>query len=252
MVNLGWVAVARRNSRVWKKLMFPSLLGNFAEPLLYLVAIGYGLGQFVGKLEGLDYVLFLATGIVCSNAMNVASFEGMYSAYARMAVQKTWEGMLMTPLSISDIVLGESIWSAIKTVINSVCILLVVWGLGLIPFYRILPALPVLFLSGLSFAMMALVVTSFAKGYDFFSYYMSLFLSPMMLLSGVFFPLTQLPLPLQWIMNLFPLTHTVAIIRPLLSGQPLVGVAGHLVVIVTYLLLAYFVAVWSLRRRLIK
>lgn len=252
MVNLGWVAVTRRNTRFWKKFIFASMLGNFAEPLLYLVAIGYGLGQMVGKLEGLDYVLFLATGIVSSTAMNVASFEGMYSAYSRMAVQKTWEGMLMTPLSITDVVLGESIWSAIKAVINSVCILLVVWGLGLIPFYRILPALPVLFLSGLSFAMMALVVTSFAKGYEFFSYYMSLFLSPLMLLSGVFFPITQLPLSLQWIMNVFPLAHTVAIIRPLLSGQPLIGVTSHLFVIGIYLLIAYFVSVWLLRRRLIK
>lgn len=248
----NWMAVWSRNSRVWKKLMIPSLLGNFAEPLFYLVAIGYGLGRFVGPLEGLDYVLFLATGIVCSNAMNVASFEGMYSAYARMAVQKTWEGMLMTPLSISDIILGEALWSATKTLINSLCILLVMWGLDLIAFYRIFLVLPVLFLSGLCFAMMALVVTAFAKGYDFFLYYFTLFLSPLLLLSGVFFPLSQLPAPVEGLMQIFPLTHIVILVRPLLSGQAASGYLEHLLVINTYLIVAYFLAIKCMRKRLIQ
>lgn len=252
--SVGWMAVWRRNSRVWKKLMIPSLLGNFAEPLLYLVAIGYGLGSVVGKMEGLDYILFLATGIVCSNAMNVASFEGMYSAYARMAVQRTWEGMLMTPLSLSDIVFGEAVWAATKTLINSICILLVISGLGLIEFQRLFLALPILFLTGFCFAALALIVTSFAKSYDFFLYYFTLVLSPLLLLSGIFFPIKSLPFFLTDIMQVLPLSQAVSVIRPLLSTGTVSVNEGvlHLASLGFYAVLFYWVAVVLLKKRLMQ
>ena len=95
--RMRWVAVWRRNARVWRKLLGPALLGNIGEPLLYLLALGYGLGVFVGELEGMDYITFLASGFVCASAMNTASFEGLYSAYTRMAVQDTWTAMYFTP-----------------------------------------------------------------------------------------------------------------------------------------------------------
>ncbi|HSM28418.1 MAG TPA: nodulation protein NodJ, partial [Thioalkalivibrio sp.] len=92
--TLRFVAVWRRNLRVWRKLMMPSLLGNFGEPVLYLLAFGYGFGRLVGDLDGMSYMVFIASGIICSSAMFTASFEGMYSAYTRMAEQNTWLAML--------------------------------------------------------------------------------------------------------------------------------------------------------------
>ena len=83
VVVLHWLPVWRRNFKVWSKMAGPSLLGNFGEPLLYLLALGYGLGSIIGSLQGLPYLIFLASGIVCSSAMVTASFEGTYSAYAR-------------------------------------------------------------------------------------------------------------------------------------------------------------------------
>ncbi|NIV36311.1 MAG: nodulation protein NodJ, partial [Anaerolineae bacterium] len=93
-ISLRWIAVWRRNARVWRRLAGPALLGNIGEPLLYLLALGYGLGSFVGEVEGMDYITFLASGFVCASVMNTASFEGVYSAYTRMAVQDTWTAML--------------------------------------------------------------------------------------------------------------------------------------------------------------
>lgn len=106
--SLRWVPVWRRNMLVWRKLAGPAILGNFGEPLLYLLALGYGLGAFVQNMSELPYLVFLASGTVCSSAMSTASFEGMYSAYTRMAVQNTWGAMLATPLAVRDVVLGET------------------------------------------------------------------------------------------------------------------------------------------------
>ena len=92
-----FIAVWLRNLRVWRKLMLPSLLGNFGEPVLYLLALGYGLGQFVGEVESMPYMVFLASGIVCSAAMTGATFEALYSAYTRLTQQQTWAAMLAAP-----------------------------------------------------------------------------------------------------------------------------------------------------------
>ena len=108
---IRWFPVWQRNFRVWSKLAGPSLLGNFGEPLLYLLALGYGLGSFVGKMEEMPYVVYLASGIVVSSAMFTATFEGMYSAYTRMDVQRTWNAMLAAPLDVRDVVVGEMAWA---------------------------------------------------------------------------------------------------------------------------------------------
>jgi lipooligosaccharide transport system permease protein len=105
----GWAcwALVARNFRVWRKLWLPSLLGNFGDPLLYLLALGYGLGHFVGRIEGMSYITFIASGIVASSVMNTATFEGLYSAFTRMSVQKTCAAILATPLEVSDVLAGE-------------------------------------------------------------------------------------------------------------------------------------------------
>jgi lipooligosaccharide transport system permease protein len=117
--SLRFIPVWRRNLRVWRKLMMPSLLGNFGEPVLYLLAFGYGFGRLVGELDGMSYMVFIASGIICSSAMFTASFEGMYSAYTRMAEQNTWLAMLGTPLTLDDIVFAEAIWAATKGLISA-------------------------------------------------------------------------------------------------------------------------------------
>lgn len=248
--GLGWWPVWRRNLRVWRKLAIASLLGNFGEPLLYLLALGYGLGSMVGTVSGLPYLDFLASGIVCSSAMMTASFEGTYSAYSRMAVQHTWDAIITAPLSVADVVGGEIVWAASKAVLSAACILMVAAALGVVAGPRALLALPVVLLVGLTFAALALVVTAAARSYDFFLFYFTLFVTPLLLLSGVFFPVQQMPDLVQAVSMAAPLSHAVALVRPLVVGLPVEQAPLHLAVLAAYAVLAWSAAVWLVRRRM--
>lgn len=250
--SFRFVAVWQRNLRVWRKLMMPSLLGNFGEPVLYLLAFGYGFGQLVGELDGMSYMMFIASGIICSSAMFTASFEGMYSAYTRMAEQNTWLAMLATPLTLDDIIFAEAIWAATKGFASAVAILIVATTLGLVSDVRALLALPVIFLAAFTFGSLALIVTAVSQSYDFFLYYFTLAVTPMLLLSGVFFPLEGLP---EWVQTLalsLPLAHVVEIVRPLMTGSWPTQVALHLTVIASYGVIAFIVASALIHRRLIR
>lgn len=249
--NYRWFAIWQRNYRVWLKLLVPSLLGNFGDPLIYLLALGYGIGGFIGSMDGMPYLVFLASGIVCSSAMNAATFEGMYSAYTRMVQQKTWEGMLSTPLNINDIVLGEMVWAGTKGLINATAILLVALALGLVTNWYALLILPVVLLMSTCFAGIALCLTAMAKGYDFFTYYLTLLITPMMFLSGVFFPLDKMPMAVQWAAKFLPLYHAVVLVRPLMTGKIPTLPWLHIGVLMLYAIIAHSFAVKLSRKRLI-
>ena len=107
--------VFMRNLLVWRKLVIPSLVANIAEPLMWLVAFGYGMGALIGEvtIEGtqVPYLLFLASGSICMSAMNAATFEALYSAFSRMHVQKTWDGIMNAPIRLEDILLAEMLWA---------------------------------------------------------------------------------------------------------------------------------------------
>ena len=246
------LSIWSRNIRVWGKLAGPSLMGNFGEPLLYLLVLGYGLGKFVGEIEGLSYMAFLASGVICTSAVNSASFEGMYSAYTRMDVQQTWMGMLATPVNVGEVVFGEILWAATKSLISVVAILIVATGLGLVENAWAIFILPVAFLTGLCFASLALLVTSSAKSYDFFLYYTTLFITPMVLLSGVFFPIDTLPDAVQWLAKVLPLYHAISLVRPLMTGGEVSSVFLHVFVLATFGTTAAMLASFRIRKRLIK
>lgn len=248
--SLRFIVVWRRNFRVWRKLMVPSLLGNFGEPLLYLLALGYGLGQFVGEVEGTSYMVFLGSGIVCSSAMTGATFEALYSAYTRLTTQQTWAAMLSAPLEVDDVVFGEIAWAATKALINSTAILIVAVALGLVAGWQAVLVLPVVLLAGLCFAGIAMVVTAVSRSYDFFLYYFTLVMTPMLLLSGVFFPLGGLPDAVATGALCLPLAHVVLLVRPLMAGAWPDLAWLHLAVVAAYALAGYWVASALARRRL--
>ena len=150
--SLRFVHLLQRNYLVWRKLMVPSLLGNLADPLIYLVGLGLGVGKLVGLVEGRPYVTFLAAGMLCQSTMTSASFEALYSAFSRLTVQRTWEGILQAPMTIADVVVGEWAWAALKATLSGVAILVVMYAFGIVHGLRPLAALPVLLLVGLAFA----------------------------------------------------------------------------------------------------
>lgn len=246
----GALAVWRRNVLVWRKLIGPALLMNFGEPTLYLLGLGLGLGHFVGDMGGMPYLAFLASGIVASSAMTVSSFEGMYSVFTRMVPQRTYEAILATPLEVDDILAGEMLWCATKSLLSGIAILIVAWLLGVTGGWQALLALPVVFLIGLTFAGPALVMTALSKSYDFFNYYSVLVVTPMMLISGVFYPIDTLPAGMQTVVQLLPLPHAIELVRPLVTGGVVENALLHLGVLAAYAVVSYHFAVLLVRRRL--
>jgi lipooligosaccharide transport system permease protein len=246
----SWIAVWRRNYLVWKKLAAESVLGNIVEPLFYLVGFGMGIGAMVPEVDGVKYIAFLAGGTICYSTMLSASFEALYSGFARMHVQRTWEGILNAPVSLEDVVFAEWVWAASKSFLSGTAVLLVAAALGLAQSWTMILILPLAFLIGLTFAGLGLIMTALAKSYDFFMYWFTLVLTPMMLLCGVFYPVQGMPGWLQAIANALPLTHAIELGRPLLLGRmpdnPLVNV----VVLSAYAIVGILIALRLFRRRL--
>lgn len=249
-ISRAWLAVWRRNYLVWKKLAAESVLGNIIEPLFYLVGFGVGFGSMLPEVEGVKYIAYLAGGTVCYSVMMSASFEALYSGFARMHVQRTWEGILNAPVSLEDVVFAEWVWAASKSFLSGVAVLAVAVALGLAQSWTIVFILPLAFLIGLTFAGLGLVMTAMAKSYDFFMYWFTLVLTPMMLLSGVFYPIANMPAWLQAFANALPLTHAIAIGRPLLLGRWPEAPALHLATLAAYAIAGFLVALRLFRRRL--
>ena len=251
-VSLRWIPVWRRNLLVWRKLAFASVLGNIADPLLYMLALGYGIGAFVPEVGGMKYIAFIGTGMVCQSAMFTSSFEAMYSAFSRMHVQRTWDAIINAPLSLDDVLLAEWIWAASKAVISTTAILAVIVLLGYGHSWLALWIVPLGFLVGLCFGAFGLVMNALAPGYDFFTYFFTLVLTPMLLLSGVYFPVEQLPAWLRVAAEALPLKHAIDLARPLMLGRVPDAIAAHAAVLAAYALGAYWLALALTRRRLLK
>jgi lipooligosaccharide transport system permease protein len=252
-LSMRWWPVFLRNLLVWRKLALPSLVGNIAEPLMWLVAFGYGLGALVGEVnmggQQVPYILFLASGSICMSAMNAASFEALYSAFSRMHMQKTWDGIMNAPVRLDDVVMAEMLWAAYKALFTVTAILGVMLVLGISHSWKLLLAWPVLWLVGVTFSCIALIFNAMAKGYDFFTYYFTLFLTPMMFLSGIYFPRTQLPEWLQTVTDYLPLTAAIELVRPMFLDQWPSNVTGNLSLLVGVTVVAFWVALALTRKR---
>jgi len=252
-LSTRWWPVFLRNLLVWRKLAIPSLVGNIAEPLMWLVAFGYGMGALVGQIhvggQTVPYILFLASGSICMSAMNAASFEALYSAFSRMHVQKTWDGIMNAPISLDDVVLAEMLWAAFKALFTVTAILGVMLALDISHSPKLLVAWPVLLFVGIMFSSIALIFNALAKSYDFFTYYFTLVLTPMMFLSGVFFPREQLPPIVRAISDWLPLTNAVELVRPLFMDRWPDNVMRHGLVLVATTVVAFWVALALTRRR---
>lgn len=250
--SLRWVAVWQRNWLVWRRLAVPSILGNLADPLIMLFGLGYGLGAVLGEMGGTSYFAFLAAGFVASATMYAATFESLFSAFSRMHVQRTWEAIVNAPMTLDDVLAGECAWAATKALAAGACMLIIVAAFGYASPGLALAAVPVVLLIGVAFAAAGLAINALASGYDFFSYYMTLVLTPMLMLCGVFFPVEQLPSAVQAVAKALPLYHGVAVVRPLLLGELAQGLWLHLGVLAAYAIVAFYVALVLTRRRLLK
>jgi lipooligosaccharide transport system permease protein len=211
--------VWQRNFTVYTKLYKSSLVFNFVEPVLYLLALGFGLGAFIKEINGVPYINFIAPGIIASSTMFATASECSYGTYVRMTYQKTFDAILATPVNIDDLVAGELMWGATKSVLYGTIIMIVLFMFGLIESPLLILAIPVLFVSGLIFAEISVIAAALVPGIDSFSYFFTILLTPMFLFSGIFFPLDGLPPVVSKIAFFTPLYHLVNICRSFSSGS---------------------------------
>jgi lipooligosaccharide transport system permease protein len=209
-----------RNAALYRRTWKFNILPNFFEPLLYLVSIGVGVGAYVSEMAGMSYVAFLAPGLVAVAAMNGASFEVTYNAFVRMNFEKTYAAMLTTPIQPDDVLAGEILWAVTRSCIYGGCFWIVIAAVGLAPLPAALLALPLIPLTGLLFAALGIAFSLRIPSIDLFSFYFTLFLTPLFLFSDVFFPLEErLSGAWLWVAEALPLLHPVRLKRHAFRGD---------------------------------
>lgn len=254
-LDLGRLAfrVFARNFLVWTKYAKASAVGNFGEPLLFLLAMGYGVGRFVTDASlGVSYAEFVGAGLICSTAMYTATFECTFGTYTRLESQRTFDAILATPVSSDEIVAGELLFAATKSTIGGAVVLIVLLAFGLVSTPLALLALPVVFIASLTFSGMAIIVAALSTSYEFFSYYFTLVAAPMFLFSGVFFPVASLSPGMQVFAWCLPLTPVVDAVRGLVIDRMTPRIGLDLLYLVVLGAIVFRVACFLSRRRLIK
>ncbi|MBP2639485.1 MAG: yadH 4 [Firmicutes bacterium] len=219
--------VVKRHLKVFARTWQHNVMFNVLEPLLYLFAMGFGLGAFVQSIDGMSYMQFIAPGMVALSAMYSSTFECTYGTFVRLHYQKTFHAMLAGPVTVRDIVLGEILFGLIKSVLFGTVILIVVAALGqihsvtalAIPFFLLLP--------GAVFAILAMCYTGVTSNIEYINYYITLAIMPFFLFGGLYFPVSALPDWAQTINWLNPLYHSVEVCRALALGQVTASIWVH-------------------------
>jgi lipooligosaccharide transport system permease protein len=244
--------VWQRNFDSWKRFYQASLVGNVLDPVLYLVAMGFGLGAFVHPIQGEPYISFIAPGLLAGVAMNTAAFENTIGSFVRMEDQKTFKSILMTPVSVGELAAGEILWGASKALLSGAIFLVLIWATGSWGSALEILNLGLAFLVGVLFGAMALCWAALAPSYDFFNYFFTFVVSVMFLFSGIFFPVTALPHWAATIAWFLPLTHAVNLARALHRGVWGPELLPDLAWIVVATMIFFWLAARLLERRMIK
>ena len=242
--------VWQRNRDVFFKLWHTEVPGFFAEPILILLAMGVGLGTYV--VLGGSYLEFIAPGILAAYAMFSSASECTYGSFVRMKYQRTFEAIIATPVNMEDVVAGEIFWGATRSLLTTLAILIVIAAFGLVHSPWALLTIPISVLAGLMFSSIALVVTSVAPTIYTFNYFFTLFITPMFFFSGVFFPLDAFSPTVQKLCWISPLTPVANLSRALVSGHPGNGAWWGLAIIIGLTAIFFPLALFMMRRRLLK
>jgi lipooligosaccharide transport system permease protein len=222
------------------------------EPLVVLLALGFGLGSFVGKIEGLPYENWVTPGIVASYAMFHAAFETTFGTYMRMETRRVYDGIIVTPVGVDDLALGEIVWGGTRSTIATVPLLGIAVALGLVSSPWAIAVVPVAFLVGLLFASLSLTYTAIVPSINVLSTFFTMFIVPMFYVSGVFFPISRLPHWLEYFSWALPLTPCAHFIRGLMTGELGWSHLGSFALLSTWIAVLIPSAIFLLRRRIIK
>ena len=234
------------------------LIFSTVSPLLFLAAMGVGLGTLVGdggprpELAGLTYLQFVGPGLLAASVMQVASGESMWPIMGGLKWQKTWHAMLATPLSVDDVVAGQFIYEAIRLAVGGLGYLVMLGLFGVIESPWAILALPAAVLCGMAFATPISAFTATQDGDQGFIVLFRVFVMPVFLFSGAFFPIEQLPSWLEWLAKATPLWHGIELVRGLVLGR-LGGVdaATHIAYLSAWVAAGWLTARVTFRRRMV-
>lgn len=243
--------------RVYQRTFRGSLMSSFLSPLLYLAAMGYGLGSLVdrgsGGIGGVEYVAFIAPGVLAATAMQTASGECTYPVLGAIKWHGQFHAMLATPLRPRQLLLGHLGFVTVRFLIVCGVFLVVAAALGATPAWTTPLALPAAVLTGLAFAApITAMAAKVQDGGDSFNVLFRFIIMPMFLFSGTFFPIDQLPEFLQPVAWATPLWHGVELSRGLTLGTgTLAGAVGHVAYLGVFVVTGYLLAERFLTRRLV-
>ena len=241
-----------RDATVFKKVWFAALMFSFVDPFFYLLAMGIGLGAYIHSLEGVPYREFIAPGLIASAAMYAASFESTYNVYMKLSHSHIYDAIVATPVEVKELVVGELSWATTRSVIYGSFFLVVVTFFGAVTSMWALLIVPALVLGGFCMAVIGMGFSALVDRVDLYSYYFTLFITPMFLFSGIFFPLSRLPEALQVVAWFTPLFHLVRLCRNLATGESLAVAAGDTLWLLVCIAVLIAVPLIAMRRRLVK
>jgi lipooligosaccharide transport system permease protein len=248
--------MVQRNGLVYKRTWRGSVFLNFLQPSLFLLAMGVGVGALVDRsgpsqLGGLDFLNFLAPGLLAASCMQAAAFESSYPIAGKMTWFRNYEAIRATPMRIKDLVIGELFWMALRLSTVAIGFTVVITVAGVPRSTLVIAAIPAAVLTGLAFSapIMAYAATS-KTGADFNNIFRFV-ITPLFLFSGVFFPVSRLPEALQFVAWFTPLFHGVELVRGLTLGtieSPIWAV--HIAYLLGVIGIGYAVALRTFRRKL--
>jgi len=238
--------------KIWKVVFLPPLL----EPLLYLAAFGVGLSVLIGTVhyeqKEVSYISFIAPALIAVNIMYNGFFENTYASFVRLYYQKTFDAMMATPLCLEEIMTGEIVWAASKAVVATAIMQGVISLFGLIHYPESLLILPLAFVGGIAFGSIGLFFTGTVRAIEMFNLPIFLFITPMFLFGGTFFPLDNLPAWAQKFAMVFPLTHLVILARSLAFGSLSLVLLWHLAYLLLFSAVFFALALLAMHRHLIE
>jgi lipooligosaccharide transport system permease protein len=247
----------QRNLMVYKHAWMV-IFSGFFEPVFYLLSIGVGLGGMIGLVDGIPYSAFVVPGLLASSCMNGAITDGFFNIWFKLHHEKTYDGILATPMRVADIAFGEMLWAVTRgslyaaTFIVVVSIVGVLLGRPMILSPWVVLAIPAALLASASFSALALCATTFVRKIQDFDTVMGLAVLPMFLFCGAFFPISQLPGAVQWLIGLLPLYNAIEILRALTTGRIEWRILGHVAYLIAVGVTAFAIAMRRLERSLMK
>ena len=251
-LHIRLYSVWYRHMRVYTKNILSNGFPPFLEPLIFLAGIGLGLGKYITEpMGGVKYIEFLGAGLLVTTAMFTSAFECSFGTFIRLEFEKVYDGMLAAPMTVNNLIVGEMLWAGTKGFFFSFAVLCIlsVFRIITLPYGLLAPLVG--FLTGVMFASVSLLVTSFVKTINHFNFYFTGFISPMFFFSGVVFPIENLPGFIRPVAELVPLTHSVRLVRAICTNNYESILLLDLLYIVAFIILIGFLAIHRLKKRLV-